>query len=50
MPVMPCNHKPNEVCFKVAYFPFEVANIMSGVNESTKQVYFSDLFLDNNVS
>ena len=48
MPAMLCNLKPNEVCFKVAYFPFEITNIMSKLNESTKPVYFSDLFLDNN--
>ena len=44
MPAMLCNLKPNEVCFKVAYFPFEITNIMSKLNESTKPVYFSDLF------
>ena len=51
MPVMLCSPKPNEVCFKVAYFPFEIGNIMSELNESIKLVYVSDLFLDNdNVS
>ena len=43
-----CNPKPNQVCFKVAFFKFEIANIMSELNESTKRVYVSDLFLDNN--
>ena len=48
MPVMLCNPKPNEVCFKVPYFQFEIANIMAELNESTKRVYISDLLLDNN--
>ena len=48
MPVMLCNPKRNEVCFKEVYFPFEIASIMSELNESTKRVYVSDLFLDNN--
>ena len=48
MPVRLCNPKPNEVCFNVAYFLLEIANIMSEQNESTKRVYVSDLFLDNN--
>ena len=48
MPVMLFNPKPNEVCFNVAYFPFEIANIMPELNESTKRVSFSDLFLDSN--
>ena len=48
IPVMLCNPKPYEVRLKVAYFPFEIANIMSQLNESTKRVYVSDLFLDNN--
>ena len=48
MQVILCNPKPNEVCFKVAYFPFEIENIMSELNKSTKRIYVFDLFLDNN--
>ena len=44
MPVMLCNPKPNEVCFKVACFPLDIANITSELNESTKRVYVSDCF------
>ena len=33
------------VYFKVTYLPFEIANIMSELNDSTRQVSFFDLLL-----
>ena len=41
MPVMLCNSKSNEVCFKVAYFPFKITNTISELNQQNKYTFLT---------